>query len=337
MASQAAARQGCLPLSMIGQEQAMNKISKQIHRISDTYNPNATVTLYAGDRLDLLRQIPPGAARMVVTSPPYNIGKQYEKRIRFVDYLRQQRETLLACYRILAEDGSLCWQVGNHMGEDGEIFPLDIFIYRICKRLGLKLRNRIIWTFEHGLHCKRRFSGRYETILWFTKTDNYVFNLDSVRVPQKYPGKKYYKGAKVGQYSCNPLGKNPGDVWVIPNVKHNHAEKTAHPCQFPVELIERLVLALTKENDLVVDPYLGVGSAACAAVLHDRRAAGADVVEEYLSIAADRARLAWEGKLPRRPVNRPVYVPKSTDRIAQVPAELIRSRQTARQLQLAVD
>lgn len=145
-------------------------------------------------------------------------------------------------------------------------------------------------------------------------------------MPQKYPGKKYYKETKVGQYSCNPLGKNPGDVWVIPNVKHNHAEKTAHPCQFPVELIERLVLALTKENDLVVDPYLGVGSAA-----------GADVVREYLNIAANRARLAWEGKLPRRPLNRPVYVPKSTDRIAQVPPDLIRSRQSALQLQLEAD
>jgi len=172
------------------------------------------------------------AARLVATSSPNNIGKRYEKRIRFVDYLREQRETLRESCRILADDGSLCWQVGNHMGDDSEIFPLDIYVYRICKRLGLKLRNRIIWTFEHGLHCKRRFSGRYETILWFTKTDDYVFNLDAVRVPQKYPGKKYYKGAKIGQYSCNPLGKNPGDVWVIPNVKHNHAEKTAHPA-FP--------------------------------------------------------------------------------------------------------
>jgi len=275
-----------------------------------------------------------GAARLVVTSPPYNIGKRYEKRIRFVDYLREQRETLRESCRILADDGSLCWQVGNHMGDDSEIFPLDIYVYRICKRLGLKLRNRIIWTFEHGLHCKRRFSGRYETILWFTKTDDYVFNLDAVRVPQKYPGKKYYKGAKIGQYSCNPLRKNPGDVWVIPNVKHNHTEKTVHPCQFPVELIERLVLALTKENDLVVDPYLGVGSAACAAVLHNRKAAGADVIEEYLKIAADRARLAWEGKLPRRPVDRPVYVPKPTDRIAQMPLELVRSRQAMLQMHI---
>ena len=101
-----------------------------------------------------------------------------------------------------------------------------------------------------------------------------------------------------------------------------------------MELIERLVLALTKENDLVVDPYLGVGSAACAAVLHNRKAAGADVVEEYLRIAADRARLAWEGKLPRRPVDRPVYVPRPTDRIAQMPLELVRSRQAMRQMHI---
>ncbi|MGA2983924.1 MAG: site-specific DNA-methyltransferase [Terriglobia bacterium] len=154
--------------------------------------------------------------------------------------------------------------------------------------------------------------------------------LDKLRT-QKYPGKKYYKGAKIGQYSCNSLGKNPGDVWVIPNVKHNHTEKTAHSCQFPVELIERLELTLTKENDLVVDPYLGVGSAACAAVLHNRRAAGADVIDQYLRIAADRARLAWEGKLPRRPVDRPVYVPRPTDRIVQMPLELERSRQAMRQ------
>ena len=90
------------------------------------------------------------------------------------------------------------------------------------------------------------------------------------------PGGKYSKGEKAGQYSCNPLGKNPGDIWTIPNVKHNHVEKTIHPCQFPIELVERLVLALTNFGDLVLDPYIGAGSAACAAVLHGRRAAGAD-------------------------------------------------------------
>lgn len=292
----------------------MNRLLSNAH-----YQPKASVTLFVGDRLELLQEIPDKSARLIVTSPPYNIGKKYEKRVAFDKYLISQRDTLRECVRVLADDGSLCWQVGNHIGKDGEVFPLDVFVYRICKRLGLKLRNRIVWSFDHGLHCKRRLSGRYETILWFTKSDRYVFNLDAVRVPQKYPGKKYFKGSKAGQYSCNPLGKNPGDVWAIPNVKHNHVEKTIHPCQFPIELVERLVLALTNPNDLVVDPYLGVASAACAAIIHGRRAAGADLVPEYLRIARERIKLASTGKLRRRPLGRQIYQPSLSDRIAQQP------------------
>ncbi len=298
--------------------------------VSSYYRENAAVTLFLGDRLDLLRQIPDRRSRLVVTSPPYNIGKRYETRVGFDEYLEQQAGTIKECVRTLAEDGSLCWQVGNHIAGDGEVFPLDVYVYEICKELGLKLRNRIVWSFDHGLHCRRRFSGRYETILWFTKTDHYVFNLDPVRVPQKYPGKKYFKGPKVGQYSCNPLGKNPGDLWVIPNVKHNHIEKTSHPCQFPIELVERLVLSLTNERDLVLDPYMGVGSTACASVMHGRRAAGADVHGEYLKIAERRVRLAWDGKLPRRPIGRTVYVPGSNDRVAQMPLELLLARDSLR-------
>jgi adenine-specific DNA-methyltransferase len=295
-------------------EADLNRLLSNAH-----YQPKASVTLFVGDRLELLQEIPDKSARLIVTSPPYNIGKKYEKRVAFDKYLISQRDTLRECVRVLADDGSLCWQVGNHIGKDGEVFPLDVFVYRICKRLGLKLRNRIVWSFDHGLHCKRRLSGRYETILWFTKSDRYVFNLDAVRVPQKYPGKKYFKGSKAGQYSCNPLGKNPGDVWAIPNVKHNHVEKTIHPCQFPIELVERLVLALTNPNDLVVDPYLGVASAACAAIIHGRRAAGADLVPEYLRIARERIKLASTGKLRRRPLGRQIYQPSLSDRIAQQP------------------
>jgi adenine-specific DNA-methyltransferase len=292
--------------------------------ITGHYESESAATLFHGDRLQLLEEIPDAAAGLIVTSPPYNIGKKYERRLSFGDYLKLQRDTLRESVRILSPKGSLCWEVGNHIGKDGEVFPLDIFVYRICKRLGLKLRNRIIWTFDHGLHCRNRLSGRYETVLWFTKTDNYVFNLDPIRVPQKYPGKKYFKGEKAGQYSCNPLGKNPGDIWTIPNVKHNHVEKTSHPCQFPIELVERLVLALTNRGDLVVDPYIGVGSTACAAVLHGRRAAGADTVASYLQIARERVKRALEGELRRRPLGRPIYQPSPNDRIARRPENLSR-------------
>lgn len=129
------------------------------------------------------------------------------------------------------------------------------------KEYKLQMRNRIIWHFGHGLHSKKRFSGRYEVVLWYTKSNEYTFNLDDVRVPSKYPGKRHFKGPKAGQLSGHPLGKNPDDVWNIPNVKSNHVEKTSHPCQFPVGLIERLTLALTNKSELIFDPFAGVASA----------------------------------------------------------------------------
>lgn len=286
-------------------------------RIGSHYDAENHATLYHGDRLELLREIRDGAARLVVTSPPYNIGKSYEKVITLDDYLAAQRETIAESVRILADDGSLCWQVGNHIAKDGEVFPLDSLIYPICKSLGLKMRNRIIWHFEHGLHCTRRFSGRYETIIWFSKSDKHVFNLDPVRVPQKYPGKRDYKGPNVGKLSGNPLGKNPGDVWILPNVKNNHIEKTIHPCQFPVELIERLVLSMTNTGDLVVDPYMGVASALCAALKHQRRGAGAELVPEYIEVARERVTAAFSGTLPTRPMGKPVYVPGPNCKVAK--------------------
>jgi adenine-specific DNA-methyltransferase len=150
--------------------------------------------------------------------------------------------------------------------------------------------------------------------MWLTKGDDYVFELDPIRVPQKYPGKKYFKGPKAGQYSCNPLGKNPGDVWTIPNVKSNHVEKTDHPCQFPVELIERLVLALSREDDWILDPFLGTGTSVVAAVRHKRRGIGVEVVPKYVEIARTRIRLAAGDELPVRPMHRPVFDPKDAGR-----------------------
>lgn len=278
------------------------------HNIADEFTSSASIVVYPGDCLDLLKTIPDGMLQLVVTSPPYNIGKEYERRLHLDLYLEQQAQVIAECVRALSPAGSICWQIGNYV-DKGAIIPLDAVLYPIFSNLGLRMRNRIIWHFEHGLHCSRRFSGRYETIIWFTKSDDYTFNLDPVRVPQKYPGKKYFKGPKVGQYSGNPLGKNPGDLWVIPNVKSNHVEKTEHPCQFPVELIERLVLSLTNEGDWVLDPFLGTGTSIIAAIRHGRRGVGADTVPKYIDLARQRIQQEIEGTLRTRPMDRPVYDP----------------------------
>jgi adenine-specific DNA-methyltransferase len=261
------------------------------------------------DNLNFMRTIPDGTMKLIVTSPPYNIGKKYEKRTSLERYLSEQAKTIAECVRVLHPEGSLCWQVGNYISTDGEVVPLDMVLYPLFKQHGLKLRNRIVWHFEHGLHCTKRFSGRYETILWFTKGDIYTYNLDPVRVPSKYPGKKYFKGPKAGQLSCNPLGKNPGDVWIIPNVKSNHCEKTDHPCQFPVELIERLVLSMTDELDSVLDPYMGSGTSIIAAIKNNRVGFGCDTETKYVDIAWERVHALRAGTLKTREMNKPVYDP----------------------------
>ena len=275
--------------------------------IQTAFSPDNRVTLYHGDCMDLLRTIPDETVQLVVTSPPYNIGKEYETVLDIGVYKAQQRRVIEECVRTLAPRGSICWEVGNYVN-DGEIIPLDILLYDCFKESGMKLRNRIVWHFGHGLHCSNRFSGRYETINWFTKSDDYTFHLDPVRVPQKYPGKKYYKGPKRGEYSGNPKGKNPSDVWSIPNVKSNHVEKTDHPCQFPVALVQRLVLSLTEENDLVFDPFMGVGTTPVAAILNGRRAAGAEIMRGYYDESVSRVKQALAGTLRVRP-DRPVYQP----------------------------
>lgn len=261
------------------------------------------------DNLEYMRKLPNGCMKLIVTSPPYNIGKEYEKRSNLDIYISMQKRVIEEAARLLHPEGSICWQVGNHITTDSEVVPLDIVLYDIFKQCGLKMRNRIIWHFEHGLHCSKRFSGRYETIMWFTKGDTYTFNLDPIRVPSKYPGKKYFKGPKAGQLSCNPLGKNPGDVWIIPNVKSNHVEKTIHPCQFPVELVERLVLSMTEVGENVFDPYMGVGSSVIAALKNDRVGYGCDITEEYVEIAQQRVNDLYNGTLRTRPMDKPVYDP----------------------------
>ena len=264
-------------------------------------------TIINGDRLELLSKYKDRSVQLIVTSPPYNIGKSYETKKPLEEYLEDQKKTLVECVRVLKDKGSICWQVGTFVNKS-EIIPLDILIYNICEKLGLKLRNRIIWHFEHGLHASKRFSGRYETILWFTKSDKYTFNLDSVRVPQKYPGKVSYQGINKGKYSGNIKGKNPSDVWIFPNVKSNHKEKTIHPCQFPIELAERLVLSLSKKNDIVLDPYMGVGTTLIAALKNDRKAAGSELKKNYVNLTKIRISKLQKGTLPIRKMFTPITV-----------------------------
>lgn len=304
------------------------KISK-----SSVYDNHSDLVMLEGDSLASLNNLPPGSVKLTVTSPPYNLQKEYEGKDTLENYLSSMKPVIEALYRVTAKDGSVCWQVGNYV-DKSEVFPLDVFYYPLFKQAGFKLRNRIIWHFNHGLHGSKRLSGRYEVLLWFTKSDSYTFNLDDIRVPSLYPGKRNFKpGPNYGKPSGNPLGKNPSDYWEImiqewelgfwdiPNVKSNHPEKTLHPCQFPIELVERCVLAFSNEGDVVLDPYSGVGSALIAALKHKRRALGCERDKQYIKAAQNRVSQLEDGTLPYRPLGKPIHQPTGKEKVAQRPIE----------------
>lgn len=297
--------------------------------------------LITGNALEALDLIVDGTVQLIITSPPYNIGKIYERDVpmSLKEYIAWLTPIIEKLYLKLANGGSICWQVGNFV-RNGEVFPLDFYFYNIFVRLGMKLRNRVIWRFNFGLHATKRFSGRYETLLWFTKSDTYTFNLDPVRVPQLYPGKKHAarKGeARAGKPSGNPLGKNPSDfwtfsaqdmfetnpVWDIPNIKAAHPELTIHPCQFPHELAERCVLAFSGTGDIVLDPFVGAGTTAIAALKAGRKAIGIDKSSEYILLTEQRVSELRQGRLPLRRSGIAVITPPATHAVSKVPADWV--------------
>ena len=286
-------------------------------RIYKNFKESNNVTLYNGDCRKLLKRLPSESVDLVVTSPPYCIGKAYEDPHDDIETFRKQHQDIFSdLYRVVKPGGSICWQIGYHVS-DKCVVPLDYIVYDIFTSMSegldnpLILRNRIVWTFGHGLN---------------TKGLQTVFNLDEVRVPQKYPGKRFYKGPNKGQLSGNPMGKNPSDVWDIPNVKAKHIEKTAHPCQFPVAIPRRLIRALTNKNGLVLDPFMGSGTTGVAALIEGRRFVGSEIQKSYFDISVERIKDASDGKAKIRE-DRPVTEPNPNAAVAKLPDEFRRIRE----------
>ncbi|MFP3567292.1 DNA-methyltransferase [Paraburkholderia sp. SIMBA_030] len=280
-------------------------------------------SLFCGDALELAGSMSPETVDVIFSSPPYCIGKEYESARSVEDFRSMHSELLPELIRSLRPGGSFCWQVGSHV-KNGVVTPLDYIVFAEMARFPeMRLRNRVIWSFGHGLHCANRFSGRHEVVLWFTKGDDYYFDLDSVRVPQKYPGKTHTRGPRKGTPSGNPRGKNPGDVWDVPNVKANHVEKTEHPCQFPVALPQVFIRALTKPGDLVFDPFCGSGTTGVAALLEGRRFVGSEIDASYVAIAKERMADACDGTAAVRPWDKAIHVPNKSSKVARPPEEFI--------------
>tara|TARA_R110002072_G_C7927600_1_gene531447 strand:+ start:250 stop:1002 length:753 start_codon:yes stop_codon:yes gene_type:complete len=232
-------------------------------------------------------RLPTEAVSAVITSPPYNIGKEYESFDSLSGYIEWSREWLSAIPRILDQTGSFWLNIGYTKVEArGHAVPLP---YLLWDKVDLFFNQEIVWNYGAGVAARKYLSPRNEKILWYVKDpNNYNFFLDRIRDPNvKYPNQK-----KNGKLRCNPLGKNPSDVWQLPKVTSGKGraspERTSHPAQFPVSLIERIMLASTNEGDIVLDPFMGSGTTAEVAMRLNRKFIGFEISEAYMDIARKR-------------------------------------------------
>lgn len=258
----------------------------------DVYRPG--VLVYNRDCLEGLSLLPREIVDLTVTSPPYNIGKEYESKRDVAAYLDWCESWIHQTYRVTSAAGAFWLNLGyfDLLGR-AKAIPIP---YLLWERIPFFLQQEIVWYYGAGVAARKSFSPRNEKFLWYLKNpESYVFNLDAVRDPNvRYPNQK-----KNGKLKCNPLGKNPTDVWEFPKVTSGRdrasAERTDHPAQFPLAVIDRIVRASSIPGAVVLDPFLGSGTTAEACIGNDRTFVGFELEPRYVRIAEKRidAHIEW--------------------------------------------
>lgn len=244
--------------------------------------------IYQGDSLSLLPSIGDTLTTdLAITSPPYNIGKEYEEPKPLGDYLSWCETWLQQLHDCTTAFGALWLNLGYvSVPGRGTAVPLP---YLLWDRLPFHLLQEVVWVYGAGVAAKKKLSPRNEKWLFLTKSEtDYTFNLDAIRDPNvKYPNQR-----KGDRFRCNPLGKNPSDVWTVPKVttgaNRSSLERTGHPAQFPLEIIERIVRASSDSGQLVLDPFAGSGSTGIATVALGRVFLGVEIRRDYCEAAVER-------------------------------------------------
>jgi adenine-specific DNA-methyltransferase len=263
------------------------KISLFKKEVGEPYFESDNLLIYNEDCLKLMKKIPKSFVDLTITSPPYNIGKEYEKVQPIDKYVSWCKKWMSLVHNITKDDGAFLLNIGYlKIPDKGRNVPIP---YLLWDKTNFYLMQEIIWNYGAGITCKNVLSPRNEKILWYVKNkDEYTFNLDPIRDPNvKYPNSK-----RNGKLRVNPLGKNPTDVWQIAKVtsgkNRSSKERTKHPAQFPSELIKKLVNGFSNPNNIILDPFIGSGTTAEVALKNKRFCIGFEIKKDYCDLAIER-------------------------------------------------
>ena len=232
-----------------------------------------------GDALLEKQKIKNNSVDLIITDPPYNLGKDYGNNIdlkEFEEYLEFSEKWIKECIRVLKPHGTIYIFMGVRFIS---------YIYEILERKhNLHFNSWITWFYTQGIGKTKGFSPRHDDILMFTKSKKFTFNLDDIRVPQKYYREKN-----------NMRGANPGNVWEFSHVHYCQENRQNHPTQKPEGIIERMILASTNEGDTVLDPFSGSGTTLRVCQQLNRNGIGIEINPEYIEMTKHRLNQIFDG------------------------------------------
>ncbi len=260
----------------------MDTLDQIKETLGNPFYENQYGLIYNMDCIDGLEKLLPSDIKIntTITSPPYNIGKEYEKIMPLEEYINWLTNVSNLVFNVTADNGAYLLNLGYlSVNKKGRAVPIP---YLLWDKLDFFLNQEIIWNYGAGVASKKYLSPRNEKVLWYVKDqNNYVFNLDTIRDPDvKYPNQK-----KNGKLRCNTLGKNPSDVWQIAKVtsgqNRSSLERMPHPAQFPEDLIKRMISGFSNIGDIILDPFIGSGTTAKTAMLQNRYFLGFEINTKY--------------------------------------------------------
>jgi adenine-specific DNA-methyltransferase len=271
-------------------EQRHEEIEKKIRQhIGSPYFSRNGFFLFKGNCVEFLGKFRDSniGINLAITSPPYNIGKEYEQPLSIENYIDWCSHWMRQIYDIVSSQGAFWLNLGYlEVPGKGLCIPIP---YLLWDKSPFYMLQEVVWTYGAGVSAKSRLSPRNEKWIFYVKDPkNYTFNLDAIRDPNvKYPNQK-----KDGKFRCNPLGKNPSDVWEFPKVTtgagRSSRERSGHPAQFPLSVIERIISASSNPVEIILDPFAGSCSTGIAAAGLGRIFIGFELREDYCEISVQR-------------------------------------------------
>lgn len=240
---------------------AMNALKKNGVAHSSHIETKTPLKTYHGlfiqDAVEFLKKMPDASVQLILIDPPYNLDLAYWDT--FENYLDWAKQWLDEIYRVLSDTGN-CVIFGGFQYQDLKKGDLLEIMHYTRHNTDLRFTNLVIWYYKNGMSAHRFFANRHEEAIWLSKTKNYFFDLDSVRVPYDEETKKLYKRDKRLNPESVEKGKNPTNVWEIGRLNGNSIERVGHPTQKPLELIRRFVKGLSYPGSLVLDFFAGSGT-----------------------------------------------------------------------------